>query len=366
MRDLDKRGILSNDFIVLYGDVVSNLPLDAALTEHRARRALNKDAIMTMLLREVGASHRMKEQVTTPVFVVDPVKKRCLHYEQMSPKQEPRHVEIDPDLLWKHEELELRYDLIDCGIDICTPDVLALWSDNFDYEAPRKGFLHSVLKDYELNGKTIHTHIIKDHYAARVCNLKAYDSISRDITARWTYPMSPESNLLATHNYRSYKGNVFKEDNVRLAKHCIVGPRTVLGRGTSVGEGSRVTNSIVGRHCSIGQNCVIESAYIWDSTVIDDGSEISHSIIGSGAVIGIGCRISRGALVSYDVKLVNGTVVETNKKITRAKRKRGDAELAELQIGSEISEHEWELSESEGYDSEAGLSQSSMFATIMC
>ncbi len=347
MRDLDKRGILSNDFIVVYGDIVSNLNLDAALAEHRARRILNKEAIMTMVLREAGARHRIEAQGTAPVFVIDPVKKRCLHYEQMSPKKEPRHVEIDPDLLWKHEELELRHDLIDCGIDICTPDVLALWSDNFDYQAPRKGFLHSVLKDYELNGKTIHTHIVQDHYAARVCNLKAYDSVSKEIISRWTYPMSPDSNLQEDQNYRSYKGNVFKEDNVELARSSVIGPSTVIGRGTSIGEGSRIKGSVIGRHCSIGRNCIIEGAYIWDGTTIDDGSEISHSIVGSGAVLGKGCKISGGALISYRVKLVDGTVVQTRRRITRAKRKRADAELAKVQISDEISGHDLKLSESE-------------------
>lgn len=168
MRDLDSKGIMSGDFIVVYGDVVSNLPLAEALATHRARRARDKNAIMTMVLREAGIEHRTKARGTSPVFVVDPTKDRCLHYEQISRKQPGKFVQLEPELLTGLQEIELRHDLIDCGIDICTPDVLALWSDNFDYEAPRRNFLHSVLKDYELNGKTVHTYIVKDHYAARV------------------------------------------------------------------------------------------------------------------------------------------------------------------------------------------------------
>lgn len=167
MRDLDARGLLVGDFLLVYGDVVSNLPLEAALAAHRARRAKDKNAIMTMVLREAGTRHRTKAQGTNPVFVIDPSKDRCLHFEQMPNREQKHVVSIDPELLSSHQELEIRQDLIDCGIDICTPDVLALWSDNFDFQAPRKGFLHSVLKDYELNGKTIHSYIVTESYAAR-------------------------------------------------------------------------------------------------------------------------------------------------------------------------------------------------------
>ena len=44
MRDLDSRGLLVGDFLLVYGDVVSNLPLESALAAHRARRAKDKNA----------------------------------------------------------------------------------------------------------------------------------------------------------------------------------------------------------------------------------------------------------------------------------------------------------------------------------
>ncbi|KAG9873229.1 nucleotide-diphospho-sugar transferase, partial [Aureobasidium melanogenum] len=231
-----------------------NLPIEAAIAAHRQRRTKDKNAIMTMVLREAGTAHRTKMQRVSPVFVLDPTKNRCLHYEQMRPNQPSHLVTLDPDILKEHDELEIREDLIDCGIDICTPDVLALWSDNFDYEAPRKGFLHSVLKDYELNGKTIHTHIVDEHYAARVKNLRAYDAVTKDILSRWAYPICPDSNLVRDQTYRLTKGNVYREEGVVLARSCHIGPRTVIGRATAIGDGSEISNSVIGRRCIIGRN----------------------------------------------------------------------------------------------------------------
>lgn len=358
MRDLDSKGIMSGDFIVVYGDVVSNLPLAEALATHRARRAKDKNAIMTMVLREAGIEHRTKARGTSPVFVVDPTKDRCLHYEQISRKQPGKFVQLEPELLTGLQEIELRHDLIDCGIDICTPDVLALWSDNFDYEAPRRNFLHSVLKDYELNGKTVHTYIVKDHYAARVRNLHAFDSVSKDIISRWAYPMCPDSNLLEGQTYR-FRKNTYQERDVDLAWGCTIGARTVLGRGTKVGKGSKIKNSVIGRNCRIGEKCVIENSYLWDGATVGDESYVKQSILANNVIVGKGCEIREGALLSYAVRIADGVVVQKRQRITVQDRKQSPASPAVKVVGTDGVGHDYVPSHSEDDDTKGGLGGSS-------
>ncbi|KAL3426263.1 translation initiation factor eif-2b epsilon [Phlyctema vagabunda] len=322
MRDLDARDVIVGDFLLVHGDLVSNLPIDGALSAHRARRLANKDAIMTLILRSGGLNeHRTKAQGITPVFVNDPTKNRCLHYEEMHPLQANRYVNLDPELLKEHSEIEIRTDLIDCGIDICTPDVLALWAESFDYEVPRRHFLHGVLKDFELNGKTIHTEIVSDHYAARVANLQAYDAVSKDVLGRWTYPLVPDSNLLRDQSYKFERGGLCKEDGVILARTCKVGKRTVLGKDTSIGEGSIVSNSTIGRRCLIGKNVTIQDAYIWDDVTVADGAVITRAIIAGEAAIGKNCKIQSGALISYGVTIAENKEVAQGSRITRAKQR---------------------------------------------
>jgi translation initiation factor eIF-2B subunit epsilon len=327
LRDLDARDLISGDFLLVHGDLVSNLPIDAALAAHRARRIADKNAIMTMILRSGGLGpHRTKSQGITPVFVVDPTKNRCLHYEEMHPLQANKYVNIDPELISTHPEMEIRTDLIDCGIDICTPDVLALWAESFDYEVPRRHFLHGVLKDYELNGKTIHTEIVEDHYAARVANLQSYEAISKDVLGRWTYPLVPDSNLVVGQSYKFERGGLFKENGVALARTCKAGKNTVLGKDTSIGDASVVTNSIIGRRCQIGKNVTIKNAFIWDDVVVADGSTVDRAIIASEAVVGRNCTIQSGALLSFGVRIADNKVVKSGLRVTRAKRKPEGAE----------------------------------------
>ncbi|KAK4548834.1 hypothetical protein LTR36_008607 [Oleoguttula mirabilis] len=322
MRDLDQKQLIKGDFICVYGDVVANVPLEAALAAHRARREKNKKAIMTMVLREAGDSHRTKSQHMRPCFVIDPENEACVHYEQLRPRESPR-LNIPEEVLKDHVEIDVREDLIDCGIDICTPEVLAQWSDNFDWQVPRRGFVYGVLKDFETFQLTIHTHIVTEGYAARVKNLQAYDAVSKDVLSRWTYPLCPDTNMLADQSYQLQKGNVYKEDGVVLARSSVVARKSVLGKATSIGEGSTITNSVIGRRCVIGKRVKIDGAYIWDDARIGDDTVIDTAVVANEASVGKKCHVEKGALVSYRVSIANGTTIKRNARVTRVKRKRG-------------------------------------------
>jgi translation initiation factor eIF-2B subunit epsilon len=60
MHELDSKQMIMTDFLLVHGDFVSNLPLEAILDVHRKRRTADKNAIMTMILGEGGGPHRSK------------------------------------------------------------------------------------------------------------------------------------------------------------------------------------------------------------------------------------------------------------------------------------------------------------------
>ena len=60
MRDIYTRGLVTTDFILVMGDLVSNVRIDDVVRAHKERRKTNKDAIMTMVVKESGAQHRTK------------------------------------------------------------------------------------------------------------------------------------------------------------------------------------------------------------------------------------------------------------------------------------------------------------------
>lgn len=335
LRDLDKRDLITGDFLLVSGDVVSNLPIEPALAKHRARRAKDKNAIMTIILREAGVEHRGKSRGRRPVFVVEPAAERILHYEEMTRRSKgDRYIHIDPDLLSTHREIDIREDVMDCYIDICTPDVLSLWSDNFDYQSVRRSFLFGVLKDYELNGKTLHYHMVRDYYCARVKSLRAYDAVSKDICNRWTYPLCPDSNLVRDHAYKLQHGRSYFEDGVVLARDCHVQGRSVVGRGSSIGASTIVTNSVIGRNCQIGKNVTIDGSYVWDDALIGNGSTITQAVIANSASVGRNCVLEPGALVSFGVTVADNSTVPRASRITTAPAADSDSDASDARTDS--------------------------------
>jgi translation initiation factor eIF-2B subunit epsilon len=60
MRDIYTRGLVTSDFVLVMGDLVSNIRIDEVVRVHKERRKTNKDAIMTMVVKECGSRHPTK------------------------------------------------------------------------------------------------------------------------------------------------------------------------------------------------------------------------------------------------------------------------------------------------------------------
>jgi translation initiation factor eIF-2B subunit epsilon len=307
LRDMDKRSLVDGDFLLVHGDLVSNMLLDGVLAAHRKRREESAANIMTLVLSSAGAhEHRTKTHGITPVFAVDSKNKRCLHYDEINPLQSEHYLSLDPAIPDElSTDFEVRADLIDAQVDICTPEVLALWSESFDYELPRRNFLHGVLKDWELNGKMIYAEVLEEGYAARASNLQMYDAISRDMLEGWTTPFVPQANIVPRQSYTYYDGAVVAENGSSVPTDADVS-NSVIGKGSSVGSGSKVSGSFIGKHCKVGSNVTLDNCFVWDDVTIEDGARISRSILADSAVVGKNCSIPPGSLISFGSQISDG------------------------------------------------------------
>lgn len=140
MRDIYTHGIITSDFVLVTGDLVSNIRIDEVVRVHKERRRTNKDAIMTMVVKESGFQHRTRwvsclarwdvrltrharSRGESGVFVLDPDTSECLHYEPVIGYPPKMHAGIPREILAEHPEVDIRNDLIDCCIDVCSVEV---------------------------------------------------------------------------------------------------------------------------------------------------------------------------------------------------------------------------------------------------
>ncbi|KAI0302086.1 nucleotide-diphospho-sugar transferase [Russula brevipes] len=345
MRDIYTHGIITSDFVLVSGDLVSNIRIDEVVRAHKDRRKTNKDAIMTMVVKESGATHRTRSKGDSAVFVLDPDTSECLHYEPVT-GHPPKHVaRIPRDVLEGHPNLEIRNDLVDCSIDVCALEVPSLFQDNFDYGDIRRDFVHGVLTS-DLLMKNIHCYVAKEGYAARVQDTRSYDAISKDILARWTFPLVPDDNHPGGHAYDHLRGNRYvpKDNSVVLSRTCKIGNNTLIGQSTQIGEEVQVIASTIGARCSIGGATVLRNAYIFDDVTIGPNCVLESCIVGAGVRVGEGSRIARGSLVADGVKL---GLVQVSKRRQRSTSATGEL----VEDGSDEDDADSELEDAEQHQS---------------
>ncbi|ELR12007.1 eIF4gamma/eIF5/eIF2-epsilon domain containing protein [Acanthamoeba castellanii str. Neff] len=263
LREIYNLQIISSDFVLVSGDVISNMKLQPVLQAHRARRKQDKSTIMTVVYKKAAPNHRSRSQEDDSVVVINPATGQLLNLEN---DREEDAVNLDTDVFAENSSVQFRYDLLDCRIDICSPEVLSVCADNFDYNDLRQDFIRGVVVD------------------------EVY---------KWAYPMVPDCNFMGTTSYKYLRGNIYQEEGIKLARSATLGRDTVIGQGTEVGNNTFISHSVIGRNCKIGANVKIVGSYIWNGATVADGATISYSIVCNEARIMAGAVVDKASLVSF-------------------------------------------------------------------
>jgi mannose-1-phosphate guanylyltransferase len=98
-------------------------------------------------------------------------------------------------------------------------------------------------------------------------------------------------------------GPALIESGAQVAAAAI-GPRVVLGPHCEVGDGARISGSVLHSRCHVGAEAVIEDSILGGGVEVGEGAEIRH-----GSVLGENARVEPGAIVEHDSRLEPGGVV---------------------------------------------------------
>lgn len=315
LRELDSQGLIRSDpFVLISGDVVSNMNLKKAIEFHKERRKDDMNAIMTVVLKPVQKGAGVKPVMDDLVVAFDKQTSQLLLFDDDIKKE---NIDLPLEIIEDHPSLVMRTDLLDCQVDICSPELIMQFSDNFDYQDIRKDFIQNEVINWEL-GMHVYGYILNSlppytlsEYAARVQDPRTYHSICRDIVTRWVYPFVPDARLLRDDDTTLVPGkrNVYKERGTTIARSAVVGEGTVLGRGAVVEDDVTLYRTIVGRDCVVGRGSRLIECHVWKGARIESDVKITQAIICEnavvkrGAVVGRGCLVSDGVIIGEDVVL---------------------------------------------------------------
>jgi len=97
------------------------------------------------------------------------------------------------------------------------------------------------------------------------------------------------------------------ERQCQVADGAHVGPLVVLGQGASIGAGAVVERSVVLQGAEIGEGCVVRDAIVAAGARVGAHSQITGgAVLGEGVTIGADCVVTRGARVFPGVEIPDG------------------------------------------------------------
>lgn len=315
LRDVDAKALVRSDFLLVYGDVISNINVTRALEEHRLRRKLEKNvSVMTMIFKESSPSHPTRCHEDNVVVAVDSATNRVLHFQKT---QGLRRFSFPLSLFQgSGDGVEIRYDLLDCHISICSPQVAQLFTDNFDYQT-RDDFVRGLLVNEEILGNQIHMHVTTKEYGARVSNLHMYAAVCADVIRRWVYPLTPEANFTdsTTQSCTHSRHNIYRGPEVSLGHGSVLEENVLLGSGTVIGSNCSITNSVIGPGCHIGDDVVLDQAFLWQGVRVAAGAQIHQSLLCDNAevkekvILKPHCVLTSQVVVGPDITLPEASVI---------------------------------------------------------
>jgi translation initiation factor eIF-2B subunit epsilon len=319
LREIDRQQLVqSNPFILMSGDVVANVNLKDAIKEHQERKKKEPSCMMTSIFKEIPSNFTTNIRPLNDELIVgiDPTSSQIVLYESDPYK---RSTHIATVFLEEHSQIAIRSDLMDCYIDVCSPEVLLKFAEDFDYQDLRQDFLHNEVQNYEL-GKKFFVKVVTDEFAARVMDPRTYAGISRAILQRWVFPLVPDNNYLGPvdSSYLYHRGMIYKEEGISLSRTCVIQRETIIGCGSKFGNNTRITKSTIGRNCTVGSNVTITGSFLWKNIVIEDDVTIHNAILCDNVVIRKGAVIEEGCVLSFGVGIGAGFTLKAFSKVTTA------------------------------------------------
>ncbi|MEM7742949.1 MAG: hypothetical protein AAF409_04490, partial [Pseudomonadota bacterium] len=228
------RGVIKSDPFVVVRNAICAFDLAPVLAKH------NGD--VTVVLSEGGNRTRHKIRPTLEDDLVVVLEDgRAVGWDVAH----SNFVDVPLDF----STLSVRSDLTDSRVDVCSPEVLWRYSENFDYQDSRRDFIVQEVGNVEL-GQKVHVHIAQG-YVGVVTDPRSLNAVAEDIRNGWfdpnALPPPPEHDVIqsslgprckvgaGTHvEYAVLANDVTLGDNVYVPRGCVIGPGVNVEDGTKL------------------------------------------------------------------------------------------------------------------------------------
>jgi mannose-1-phosphate guanylyltransferase/phosphomannomutase len=264
---------LSEPFLVISGDLLTDFDLAAAMQFHRER-----GADLTILLT------RVENPLQYGVVITDPDGRISRFLEKPT---------------WS----EVFSDTVNTGIYILEPSVLDLIPREREFD-----FSKDLFPLMMREGKKLFGHIAPGYWRD-VGDLLEYRLAHQDILAGAVKVKIPGRRM------EGLDKEIWLGGGTRVDFTAGLRGAVLIGKNTRVEGNARITNSVIGDNCIVEEGAVVADSILWNNVYIGRGAILKENVVGRGTEIKAGARLFEGALVSDACRIGEGSVLKAEVKV---------------------------------------------------
>ncbi len=238
-------GHVGETFVVVNGDVLTDLDLSSLISFHRERSAW-----ATIHLTPVDEPSRFG------VVVTDDEGRVVEFLEKPAPGTAPSN-------------------LINAGTYVLEPEVLSVVPSGRRASIERETFP-------ALAEKGVLYALATDDYWLDAGTPEAYLQANADLLSGGR-PMPPAPRALEVSPGAWVIGAASIEGSI--------GPQALIGEGATVANGAKVARSVIGTRSVVGPSAIVEGSVVLADADIDAGARVTGSIVGRGSRLGTACEL---------------------------------------------------------------------------
>ncbi|XP_045481099.1 translation initiation factor eIF-2B subunit epsilon [Harmonia axyridis] len=286
-RDLDARGLIRDDFILVGPGVITNVDFRPIFDKHKEITKKDKGACITMMCMKTSKVQAIKCEVDNSLYIITPEGK-LVFYKNCEDSEDHR-TKVPLDLILAHDQLVWHRCVRDIGLAICSPKFLPLFSDNFDFQT-KEDFIKNLLMNEEILDCTMYVHLLRGvNFGAAAINLQNYHAMSFEV-------------------YDMRLGGGFRENRLINTDKYI--HRGIAGRSTSVPKCAKISKCVLGENVKIGKNVYLEECVVLSNCVIGDNVKIQLSVVGPDCILMNNCQINNNSVLGKNVQINENVIVD--------------------------------------------------------
>lgn len=268
---------LTETFIVMSADVLTDFDLTTAMEFHRQKKAL-----ATMVLT----------RVTNP-----------LQYGVVIINDEGRITRFLEKPSWG----EVFSDTVNTGIYILDPKVLADIPTDQSYDFSKELFPKLLQRGEALYG------YVANGYWKDVGDLREYRLSHRDVLDGKVKVKVFGKKM--SFNQKDGEAIVWSDREVEIQDGVEFIGNCIIGRNCKIETGSKIENSIIGDNCFIGSFSQISGSVLWNGVKVGRETMIREAVIGERTSVGEQALIQVGAIIADECTIGKEAKIRANVKI---------------------------------------------------